>query len=367
MSLNIDDKQSGIKDIDVLLHPYLLEENEERSRQILAQLFAERIDPVVRHIIGYRLSSQSAKMNGGMPAQQINDLQSEVVVRLLTKLHDWKNGNIDHAIKDFLGYAAVIAHNTCSEISRRQNFQHSRLKDHIRYILNTQAEFALWQDDEIGWVGGFAIWRDQLSKLTVMTSSESSEKFVRSYLKAGKNHRKSMAERLALIFNTAGRPVLFTELINIVAELSGIDIRNSINGLVTTDPDVLQEAHPPTEKAGMEFEVEQRLYLQTLWREICKLPLPHRTALLLNLIDRDSGDRGLIISLADLRIATIAEIAACLNLPPEEFAAIWVDLPWDDMKIALHLGTTKRKVMRLRLSARKLLAKRMKELSRPSR
>jgi DNA-directed RNA polymerase specialized sigma24 family protein len=362
-------RQSGfkeIKDIDVLLHPYLHEENEERSRHLLAQLFAERVDPVVRHIIAYRLRSQSAKMNGGRLDQQVNDLHSEVVVRLLIKLRDLKNGNIDHAIKDFLSYAAAIAHNTCTENSRRQNFQHTRLKDHIRYVLNNQPEFALWQDEENGWVGGFAIWRDRHSKSAVMTSSQSAEEFVWSKLNVGKNQRESIAEQLALIFNATDRPVLLTQLIKIVAAMRGIDIRNAFNDLVTTDPNVLSGAPPPKEKANLESEVEQRLYLQTLWREICKLPLPHRTALLLNLIDRDSGDRGLIISLADLRIATIPEIAACLSLSPEEFGAIWTDLPWDDRQIATHLRTTKRKVMRLRLAARKLLARRMKELTRSS-
>jgi hypothetical protein len=356
-------KQSGFKDIDDLLHPYLQEENEERSRHILATLFVERIDPVIRHIIAYRLSSQSAKMNGGRPDQQVNDLHSEVVIRLLTKLRDLKSGNIDHAIKDFLSYAAVIAHNTCTENSRRQNFQHTRLKDHIRYVLNNQPEFALWQAEKIGWVGGFAIWCDRSSKPAIMMSSQHVEELVWSKLNNGNNHRVSIAEQLTLIFNAAGRPVAFTELIKIVAALRGIDIRNAFNDMVTTDPYVLDEAPIPKEKSDMESEVEQRLYLQILWREICKLPLPHRTALLLNLIDRNSGDRGLIISLADLRIATIPEIAACLDLSPEKFSAIWIDLPWDDRQIAIHLGTTKRKVMRLRLAARKLLAKRMKELS----
>jgi hypothetical protein len=356
-------KQSGFKDIDVLLHPYLQEENEERSRHLLANLFAERIDPVVKHIIAYRLSSQFAKMNGRRPNQQVNDLHSEVVVRLLTKLRDLKSGNIDYAIKDFLSYAAVIAHNTCTENSRRQNFQHSRLKDHIRYVLNNQPELALWQVEKMGWVAGFAIWRDRSSKLAVMTASQSAEEFVWSKLNIGKNQRKSMAEQLALIFNATGRPIAFNQLIKIVAALRGIDIRNAFNDMVTTDPYVLEEAAAPKEKSSMESEVEQRLYLQTLWREICKLPLPHRTALLLNLIDKNSGDRGLIIALADLRIATIPDIAGCLSLSPEKFAAIWSDLPWDDSQIAVHLGTTKRKVMRLRLAARKLLAKRMKELS----
>jgi DNA-directed RNA polymerase specialized sigma24 family protein len=358
-------RQDAIKDndIDVLLHPYIQEENEERSRHLLAQLFTEQIDPVVRQIISYRVGSQSAKTKVGMPEQQINDLHSEVIVRLLIKLRDLKSGNIDHGIKDFRSYAAVIAHNTCNEYSRRQNFQHGRLKDHLRYILINQPDFCLWHEEKTGWVAGFAIWRERHSRSIFMTSDEGLEKFVQEQLDLGKNRRKTVVEQLALIFNATGRPVFFSHLIKIVALLRGIDIRNTFNNLVITDPYVLSEAPTADEKMSVESEVEQRLYLQKLWREICNLQLSHRTALLLNLIDRDSGDRGLIISLADLRIATMREIADCLNLSPEKFAEVWLDLPWDDSRIALHLGTTKRKVMRLRLTARKLLAKRMKEMS----
>jgi DNA-directed RNA polymerase specialized sigma24 family protein len=358
-------RQGAIKvnEIDVLLHPYLQEENEERSRHLLAQLFTEQIDPVVRQIIGYRVGSQSARMKVGMPEQQENDLHSEVIVRLLIKLRDLKSGNTDHGIKNFRSYAAVIAHNTCNEYSRRQNFQHGRLKDHLRYVLLNQPEFGLWHEEKAGWVAGFAIWRDRHSRSNFMTSDESPEKFVQEKLDLGKNRRKTVAEQLALIFNATGRPVSFSHLIKIVALLRGVDIRNTINNLVTTDPYVLSEAPTADEKPSLESEVMQRLYLQKLWREICKLQLSQRTALLLNLIDRDSGDRGLLISLADLRIATMREIADCLNLSTEKFAEIWLDLPWDDSRIALHLGTTRRKVIRLRLTARKLLAERMKEMS----
>ena len=350
-------------DIDVLLHPYLQEENEECSRQLLAQLFTEQIDPVVRQIISYRVGSHS-KMKVGMPEQQINDLQSEVIVRLLIKLRDLKSGNIDHGIKDIRGYAAAIAHNTCNEHSRRQNFQYSRLKDHLRYILINQPEFALWHEEKAGgWIAGFAIWRDRRSQSNFMKSDESPEKFIQDQLDLGENRRKTVAEQLALIFNATGQPVSFSQLIKIVALLRGVDIRSTFNNRGTTDTYNWSGAPNADEKTSLEFEVEQRLYLQKLWREICKLQLAHRTALLLNLIDRNSGDRGLIISLADLRIATMREIADCLNLSPEKFAEVWLDLPWDDSQIALHLGTTRRKVIRLRLAARKLLAKRMKEMS----
>lgn len=354
-------KQGGIKDIDVLLHPYLMEESEELARHLLAQLFTEQIDPVVIQIIGYRLASQSSgSMKFGTIEQHLKDLQSEVNVRLLTKLHELKTGEIDHGIKDFRSYAAVIAHNTCNELFRRQNLQHSRLKDHLRYILTNEPEFALWHDETAGWVAGLAGWRDRSPRAQIITSIESPEEYLREKLDLALDRRKTVAQQLALIFNATRRPLVFTQLIKIMAVLRGVEIRQALNNTVATDPSVLAETHAAPAQANLESEIQQRLYLQKLWLEICRLPLPQRAALLLNLIDKDTGDRGLIISLADLRIATMREIAECLSLSPEEFAKIWVDLPWDDSRIALHLGTTRRKVMRLRLAARKLLANRMK-------
>jgi len=107
--------------------------------------------------------------------------------------------------------------------------------------------------------------------------------------------------------------------------------------------------------------VEQRRFLEQLWKEICELPLLERTALLLNL--RDNNDRGLIVLLADLRIVTIRQIAMALRLQPEEFAALWRDLPLDDDDIGERLGMNRQQVINLRRSARRRLAKRITALT----
>ncbi|HKX26357.1 MAG TPA: hypothetical protein VJ302_01570 [Blastocatellia bacterium] len=346
----------------MLLHPYLQEPNEERSRHLLAQLIAEEIDPVIKRVVGYRLSVTNPKLSGGWQDQQLQDLRGEVIVRLLTKLRDLKEGNCDKAIKDFRNYAAVVAHNICSEQYRRHNVQYSRLKDHIRYVLINQPGLALWEDEHHGWLGGYAVWREQRLSVGSRASSVSTEDLVSAKLNIGGVRQKSLAEQLPLIFNEAGRPVELTELIKIVATLRGIEIRNGFTEQLAPETEASFENHSP-QPAVQESEVEQRLFLQKLWVEICKLPLPHRTALLLNLRDRESEDRGLIISLADLRIATIPQIAEALGLSPEKFAAIWMDLPWDDLRIAQHLEITRQKVINLRKTARKLLARRMKELT----
>ena len=357
--------QTGITDIDLLLHPYLQEKNEERSQLLLTQLIAEEIDPIIKRIIVYRLGVMTNRTGGWWSDQQIQDLRGEVLVRILTKLRDLKRGTSEKAIKDFRSYAAVITHNVCSEHLRRQNFQYSRLKDHLRYVLNTQPGFALWEDKQNGWLGGFAKWRDQRAGWRSTASSRNIEDLISAKLNTNNSQQRSIAEQLALIFEEAGKPVEFRELIKIIAAWRGIDLRNTPNEYLEMGGDALVTVSG-RQVASPESEIEQRLYLQKLWREICELPLPHRTALLLNLRDRESEERGLIVSLADLRIATIREIAEVLAIPPEEFAAIWIDLPWDDLRIAQHLETTRQKVINLRKAARKILARRMKDLTETS-
>jgi hypothetical protein len=82
--------------------------------------------------------------------------------------------------------------------------------------------------------------------------------------------------------------------------------------------------------------------------------------LLLNL--RDSNEQCLVILLSDIRIATIRQIAAALDMPAEQFALIWKDLPMDDARIAEHLGVNRQQVSNFRLSARRRLCRRMKAL-----
>ena len=107
--------------------------------------------------------------------------------------------------------------------------------------------------------------------------------------------------------------------------------------------------------------VEQRMQLARFWEEIRALPLPQRRALLLGL--KDAGGRCLTVLLADIRIATLPQIAETLAMPAERLAELWNKIPLDDLSIAAHLGITREQVIHQRQSARRRLARRMRVLS----
>jgi hypothetical protein len=97
--------------------------------------------------------------------------------------------------------------------------------------------------------------------------------------------------------------------------------------------------------------------MSELWAQIRELPIAQRAALLLNL---RSGSDGAAVALLPLTgVAGIREIAGALELPSEEFAALWNQLPLDDLAIAERLGVTRQRVINLRKSARERLTRRM--------
>ncbi|REK04542.1 MAG: hypothetical protein DWQ36_16965 [Acidobacteria bacterium] len=108
-----------------------------------------------------------------------------------------------------------------------------------------------------------------------------------------------------------------------------------------------------------ENELHRRAFLRRLWSEIVELPHNQRVALLLNLrvaAGQDAVELFLACGIADLE-----ELAWVLGLQAPDVGRLLDDLPLDDAAIAARLGLTARQVVNLRLSARRRLARRLKE------
>ena len=162
-------------------------------------------------------------------------------------------------------------------------------------------------------------------------------------------------ELLREIFDTLGCPVELDALVNAIAGWKRIKEEkvevNSIAVEATTD-------RRADTKVAVDVEVEQRIYVQRLWEEICRLPPRQRAALLLNLKDAKGCDCIALFPLSG--IATLREIASLLEIPEQQFAEMWNELPLDDKTIASRFGITRQQVINLRKSARERLARRMK-------
>jgi hypothetical protein len=119
--------------------------------------------------------------------------------------------------------------------------------------------------------------------------------------------------------------------------------------------DMVQLSTDP--RGVMDEAIDRRARLRRVWEEILQLPLRQRTALLLNLRDESGGAAIALLPL--LRVATMRQIAAALEMSAEEIAAVWDRLPLEDAAIGEKLGASRQQVANLRKCARERLSRRL--------
>lgn len=327
---------------DELLQRYRACPDPARAEALLEELLVEHAQPAIRKVVRYKLAAQ-----GPVEAQDTDDVVSEVLAELIRRLRAMKERGPEDAIGAFSGYTAVAAYHGCYEYLRRKYPNRHRLKTRLRYLLNSEKKFALWEADTGDWWCGMAGWRaegrEPVSGGAIARWQETL---------AGIPHGPSgdnPARLVARVFEQLGGPVPFDDLVNILGRLWGVE-----------------DAPPAAEQAAREVEgtgqdaasrLEMRQWLNAVWREICDLPLPQRVALLLNLRAGPAAPAAVLLPLTG--IAGITQIAEVLGFTPEELARLWPQLPLDDLAIAERLGVTRQKVINLRKSARERLLRRM--------
>jgi RNA polymerase sigma factor (sigma-70 family) len=273
-----------------------------------------------------------------------DDVQSDATVNLLSRLRDCKADPQNKAINDFRNYVAVTAYRTCYEYLRRKFPERHKLKNRLRYVLHHNAALTSWETEDGKLLCGFHNWHGR---------REGAEAKRGELLSSEEARQLPLSEILPLIFTRRDAPVEIDELVNLIGERSGLNesqptataALDRIEQIVDSRPDIAEQ-------------VSQHQHLQKLWAEICALPIKQRAALLLNL--KDSLGRGCIALFQLTGIATIRQMAAAIEIPIEEFARLWNELPIEDAQIAELLKLTRQQVINLRKSARERLARRLK-------
>jgi len=326
---------------EVLLRQYTECADRGQSEALLEALVVEYALPGIRKIVRHKLAFQ-----GAAESQDVEDVASDVVVELIGRLRAMKEGSAAAAIADFSGYAAVSAYHACNEYLRRKYPNRHRLKTQLRYLLNTEKRFAIW---EAGgqWICGLARWQNAaLTTVPIETLNQWREKL--GDIPHGRS-RLQPADLLSKIFDRFAAPVEFDELVGIVSQFWGVDDAPAAAESAANELDS-GEANPAE-------KLELRQWMTAIWREIGDLPQPQRAALLLNLRCGTVGSAAALIPLTG--VASVREVASILGFAPEQFAAIWNQLPLDDLAIAELLGVARQKVINLRKSARERLIRRM--------
>jgi len=330
--------ESPVK-IDALLEPLLTATSDEQADELLSQLIAGHAEPVIKGVIRFKLRFNSHQETQRAEAA---DIHQDVVLQLVGQLQRFRKLPATHPITDVRGMAAIIAHRTCARWMRRQFPERHALKNRLHYLLTRQRGFAIWEENGKS-IAGFALWQQQ--KTTVVRN-----------LSAVENIRKSqeLAETVKSVFDYAGGPIEFDELVTAVATIQGV----SDQPVESLAEDEDERFDPATNDPDPAWRIEKKLFLKRLWEELTQLPVNQRAALLLNL--KDASGFGCITLFPAIGIATIRQLAAALELSAERLAELWNELPIEDARIAELLGLTRQQVINARKSGRERLARRLK-------
>jgi RNA polymerase sigma factor (sigma-70 family) len=334
--------------VDSILIPFLQARDEAESQRLLGHLIAEHILPVSKEIIYHKLRTHTAGQN----QQDSEDVQNNVVLKLLSTLRECKHNPDFKSINNFRSYVAVTAYNACNEYLRQRYPQRHSLKNQLRYLFTHFPQLAMWNNEDGKPVCGTIEMKDQKRVSTSQGEIISLVNRVRSL----ELNNQPLIDTVFTILKLLPASVELDDLVSLVAEAKGI--KDEAAQSEGEDGESLLERMADA-RPRIDSSVEQRFYLERLWKEICELPLRQRVALLLNLKDEYGNSQ--VEMLPFTGVATMRQIASVLEMSDEEFAQLWNELPMEDAQIAERLNLTRQQIINLRKSARQRLAKKMRE------
>lgn len=332
-----------IQGCDALLLPFLRANDPSVAEHLLAEIIQEHADPVIAKILKSKLRVSLNGSHGSKENQDALEIAAELRAALINDLRAVQQQRDQKTITSFQDYVAVKTYSACADYFREKNPRRWRLKNALRYQLKHDPRLALWKAEDNRWYAGLREWQNGVVAANPLPSAV----------------RKSVADiplsdLLMEIFGSTATPLEFERVVTLAAEaLSITDARPE--SLESDDHETVFHELPSA--PGVDLLLEQRIYLEQLWTEVCRLPALQRAALLLNLRDAQGGSAIFFIPL--LEIASQQQIAECLALSAEDFAAVWHELPLDDARIANRLDITRQQVINLRKTARERLQRRM--------
>jgi DNA-directed RNA polymerase specialized sigma24 family protein len=335
-----------VRALDPVLRTYFDLADERLAEAALAQLIDEDALPVIRRIVRIRFRTVGPA-GDAREAGDADDICSDIILQLLRKLRRAREAGDFEPIASFRGYVATAAYRGCDAYLRERHPERYRLRGRVQYLLGHQPSFFVRRDDHDQWICGLAEWN---SAVTRDCTPRLSELQSRSHEWVSGEGDPLSAARLAAslraIFRFTAGPVRLEALVSTL--LSVTEQRQQ--------EQLFDDVADPAADIGE--TLDQQSYLRRLWCEITQLPRAQRVALLFNL--RNAGGEELVSLFPLIGIATISQIADAIELSHEQFATIWNELPWEDLRIADFLGLTRQQVINLRKSARERLTRRMR-------
>ncbi len=358
------ERQATMHSAEGLIQSFLRAADESESENLLSLLIREHAEPVIAGIIKNKLRVSLNNSEGSSLNQDALEIAGDVRAAIFVEMQTLKAGAQGRSIGDFRNYVAVKTYSACADYFRAKNPQRRRLKDLLRYHLKQNQTFALWEGADKRWLCGLRTWRNAGPNTSSSEHLQRSLPETLSIFNASESacgvgvSNLPPAELLTALFESVGHPIEFNHLVTIVADVWNIKDHPT----ESFDQNGEAGAKLIDSAPGVEVVLEQRLYLQRLWKEVASLPPLQRSALLLNLRDAQGGSP--IAFIPHLGIAGKAEIAEMLSMSAEQFSQLWNELPLDDAGISRLLGVTRQQVINLRKTARERLARRMSAIEK---
>lgn len=311
----------------------LLHADEGEVDHEIERLIVDIAQPLIASITG-----RAARSGTVISRHDVDDLTGTIHLRLVAKLRAITTSP-EEAVRDLERYVATLTYNVVNDHLRKAFPQRTRLKNRLRYILTHDERLALWEKND-ALACGLAPWR----------GSDAIEEIPLDPVQAtgAMCDRECPADAVVHVLERVHHAVAFDGLVSFTAKIwDVVDI--------PARETELRLAEAPDRSATQQMETRE--YLRALWAEIRELRPMQRKALLLNLRSSESDDVAALLVLTG--VASFDEIASAVGMTPAELAAIWNDLPLDDLRIASLLDVTRQQVINLRRSARERLTRRM--------
>jgi hypothetical protein len=338
--------------LDPVLRDFVDADSDEAAERQLESLLEKRIGPLLRRVVAGKLRAHGALKV--VAVEDLEDVAGDAGLVLLKRLQALRQRPDAEDIESLDDYTAAVAYSACAHYLRRRHPERSRLKSRLRYVFGRDRRFAMWDVPAIGLCCGLARWRghglDQAAAAALAELERDSRHWPEAWASPAVVDRADPVPVLLEILHRVGGAVEFDRVVSLLASIW------RIGSVVQRDPDSLVDrlaGDTPTP----ELSIDRRRFAERLWTEIQQLPVRQRVALLLNL--RQGQGAGLLWVFAALGIASVRAIAATLEMPFDDLAALWSRLPLDDNTVADRLGCTRQQVINLRMSARKRLNNRL--------
>jgi hypothetical protein len=332
---------------DALLHEWdprlsdLIGADDARATERIASFAARNVEPAVRAATSAHLA--------GLPAADRAEVAASCRDRLVGFLRAVHRGERSVPVADLDAFAAASADDACRDYLRRTRADRARLANRLRLLCTRGTGVVMWRDPEGRLVAGIAAWthRAPIGRPTPWGDHQ----------RAWWGSAPAASDGAALlptvlrIFEKAAGPVEMDMLTDLVAVLSGLP-----------DPHARLDASPEGDEPELAILVPSddrdhlhiaRGYLEQAWHECLAMPRYMRTAVLLSL--RDQFGAGLLPVFHAAGVTPLRQVSDALGMKPDELAAIWAHLPWDDRAIGRRLGISGLQVLNLRTAARSRL------------